>query len=116
MARTPPGRGAGIGPYERPVGGSGQPIGPRDGGPGPPVSRTAGGRSYGVGEAGWLPVAGQPLRSARSHSLFIAAIEGSGMPLGQAVAHSPVRVQPPKPSSSIVATMSRTRDSRSGEP
>ncbi len=38
------------------------------------------------------------------------------MPLGQAVAHSPVRVQPPKPSSSIVATMSRTRVSRSGEP
>ncbi len=46
----------------------------------------------------------------------MAAIDGSGMPLGQAVAHSPVRVQPPKPSSSMVATMSRTRVSRSGAP
>jgi hypothetical protein len=54
--------------------------------------------------------------AARSHSLFIAVIEVSGMPLGQAVAHSPVSVQPPKPSSSMRATMSRTRVSRSGAP
>lgn len=55
-------------------------------------------------------------RLARSHSLFIAAMDGNGIPFGQAVAHSPVRVQPPKPSSSIVATMSSTRVSRSGAP
>ena len=42
-------------------------------------------------------------------------MDTSGMPFGQAVAHSPVSVQPPKPSSSICATMSRTRVSRSGD-
>ena len=42
-------------------------------------------------------------RVARSHSLFMPVMDVSGMPLGQAVAHSPVRVQPPKPSSSICA-------------
>src|SRR5690606_24395219 len=48
------------------------------------------------------------LRVARSHSLFMPVMEVSGMPLGQAVAHSPASVHPPKPSSSICATMSRT--------
>ncbi len=40
----------------------------------------------------------------------------SGMPLGQAAVQAPVLVQPPKPSSSMAATMSRTRLSRSGAP
>lgn len=39
-----------------------------------------------------------------------------GMPFGHAVAHSPVSVQPPKPSASICPTMSSTRVSRSGAP
>jgi hypothetical protein len=56
------------------------------------------------------------LRVARSHSLFMPVMDISGISLGQAVAHSPANVQPPKPYSSIWATMSRTRVSRSGAP
>src|SRR5882757_5217842 len=40
----------------------------------------------------------------------------NGIPFGHDATHSPVLVQPPKPSSSIAATMSSTRRSRSGCP
>ena len=49
-------------------------------------------------------------------SLFSCEITSSGISLGHAAVHSPMLVQPPKPSWSCWATMLTTRESRSGWP
>src|SRR3979411_3248016 len=56
------------------------------------------------------------IRLARRNSRFRVAMLASGIPLGHTATHSPLLVQPPKSSASMVWTRSRTRCSRSGPP
>lgn len=49
------------------------------------------------------------MHRARDHSLFIAVIEGSGVPFGQAVAHSPVNGAAAEPIGAQQAQCARTR-------
>ena len=56
------------------------------------------------------------LRTARAYSRFRLTMLKNGISFGHVATHSPLFVHPPKPSASIVATMSSTRDSRSGWP
>jgi hypothetical protein len=55
-----------------------------------------------------------PARSAPSRSWLSREIVSIEMPLGHAWEHSPMLVQPPKPSRSCWATMLTTRSLRSG--
>jgi len=51
----------------------------------------------------------RPERAAFLYSRLSVAILAKGMPFGHDATHSPVLVQPPNPSASIVSTMSSTR-------
>src|SRR5262249_38045562 len=55
-------------------------------------------------------------RTALSRSALRREIVSTGMPFGQTAVHSPVFVQPPKPSASIWSTIAVTRSYRSGWP
>ena len=54
------------------------------------------------------------VRAAFRNSRLRFAMLVSGIPFGHDATHSPVLVQPPKPSASMVSTMSSTRRARSG--
>lgn len=60
------------------------------------------------------PAVGQACFLALRKSLFSWEMTSSGISLGHAAAHSPMLVQPPKPSKSCWLTMLTTRASRSG--
>ncbi len=51
----------------------------------------------------------RPLTDATSRSRFMRAMKSSGISFGQTAEHSPMLVQPPKPSASIWFTMWTTR-------